>query len=206
MDKKFYNESSSESLGWSPDWLGASDFDDDLIKRIVAFQKKHGLKADGLLGPGTYRRLWTEREAEIETYTPIQINSNGENYLIYNNNYIPIMWDRVVLPFNRGGLKHTNGYKKMIEKRNISMFVTHWMYVSMQSHASRFLTTPRERLQYILQLIMMEQSINFLTLIMLHGMLQRERLTRSPLVSRSQTLIIPSINHGTRETALVRDR
>ncbi len=62
MDKIFYNESSSESLGWSPDWLGASDFDDDLIKRIVAFQKKHGLKADGLLGPGTYRRLWTERE------------------------------------------------------------------------------------------------------------------------------------------------
>ena len=54
MDKIFYNESSSESLGWSPDWLGASDFDDDLIKRIVAFQKKHGLKADGLLGPGTY--------------------------------------------------------------------------------------------------------------------------------------------------------
>tara|TARA_Y100001973_G_scaffold106046_1_gene181732 strand:- start:2412 stop:3305 length:894 start_codon:yes stop_codon:yes gene_type:complete len=125
-DKIFYNESSSQSLGWSPDWLGASDFDDDLIKRIVAFQKKHGLKADGLLGPGTYRRLWTEREAEIETYVPSEINSNSENYLIYNNNYVPIEWDRVVLPFNRGGLKHTNGYKKMIEKRNISMFVTHW--------------------------------------------------------------------------------
>ena len=125
-DKIFYNEASSTKLGWEPDWLGATSFDEDLIKRIMAFQKKHGVKADGLLGPSTYRRLWTEREAELEEYHPVEINTSTENYLIYNNNYVPIEWDRVVLPFNHGGFKHTNGYKKMIEKRKISMFVTHW--------------------------------------------------------------------------------
>jgi len=126
MDKIFYNEASSTKLGWEPHWLGATEFNEDLLKRIAAFQKKHGLKADGLLGPSTYRRLWTEREAELEEYKPVEINSNPQNFLIYNNNYVPIDWDRVVLPFNHGGLKHTNGYKKMIEKRKISMFVTHW--------------------------------------------------------------------------------
>ena len=86
MDKIFYNEASSTKLGWEPDWLGATAFDEDLIKRIMAFQKKHNVKADGLLGPSTYRRLWTEREAELEEYRPVEINSSSENYLIYNNN------------------------------------------------------------------------------------------------------------------------
>ena len=34
MDKVFYNEGSAAKLGWSPDWFGASEFDEDLIKKI----------------------------------------------------------------------------------------------------------------------------------------------------------------------------
>ena len=126
MDKVFYNEASAAKLGWEPEWLGAKEFDDELVKKIAEFQKKHGLKADGLLGPSTHRRLWTERESELEEYIPIEVNSSTENYLIYNNNFVPIDWDKVVLPFNRGGLKHRKGYRKIIKKREIKMMVTHW--------------------------------------------------------------------------------
>ena len=66
MDKVFYNESSALKLGWEPDWFGASDFDEDLTKKITQFQKSLGLKADGLCGPTTFRRIWTEREREID--------------------------------------------------------------------------------------------------------------------------------------------
>jgi hypothetical protein len=126
-DKHFYNSASSEKLGWKPEWLGATGFDDELIKKIVDYQISHGLKADGLLGPSTYRRLRTEREAELEQYYPVKVQSSKENYLIYNSDYIPIEWDKVVLPFNSGGLLHRKGYKRVVnKKRDVSMFVTHW--------------------------------------------------------------------------------
>ena len=34
MDKIFYNESSAVKLGWSPDWFGASHFDEELLKKV----------------------------------------------------------------------------------------------------------------------------------------------------------------------------
>ena len=34
MDKVFYNKSSADSLGWEPDWFGASHHDEDLVKAI----------------------------------------------------------------------------------------------------------------------------------------------------------------------------
>ena len=65
MDAEFYNESSSLKLGWTPDWFGCSEFDEELTEAIRKYQKSIGLKADGLCGPGTYRRIWTDRESAL---------------------------------------------------------------------------------------------------------------------------------------------
>ena len=118
MDKVFYNEGSAAKLGWEPDWFGAKEFDEELVKKITQFQKSIGLKSDGLCGPTTFRRIWTERERDIEEYYPDDIRkSNGESFLLYNNEYVPIKWDKVVLPFNNGGMAFTKGYKKQFNKR-----------------------------------------------------------------------------------------
>ena len=57
MDKDFYNQSSAANLGWDPTWFGEKHFDDKLVRAIKRFQKRYGLKADGLCGPTTFRRL-----------------------------------------------------------------------------------------------------------------------------------------------------
>ena len=70
MDKDFYNKSSSDSLGWDPSWFGCEEFNVDLVKAVQKWQKANGLTADGLVGPMTYRRIWTEREVNISDYEP----------------------------------------------------------------------------------------------------------------------------------------
>ena len=80
MDKIFYNESSSAKLGWTPDWFGATYFDEDLLKNVRAFQKKYGLTADGLVGPTTYRRVWTERESNLEDHMPKELVNRKESF------------------------------------------------------------------------------------------------------------------------------
>ena len=82
MDKIFYNESSAVKLGWSPDWFGASHFDEELLKKVKKFQQEHGLTADGLVGPTTYRRIWTEREASLADYRPKNIANRDQSYII----------------------------------------------------------------------------------------------------------------------------
>ena len=127
MDKVFYNEGSAAKLGWEPDWFGATDFDESLIKKITQFQKSIGTTADGLCGPNTFRRIWTDREKDIGHYYPDEVKeSANESYLLYNNDYVPINWKRVVLPFNNGGKRFTKGYKKQFSKRKIDLGVTHW--------------------------------------------------------------------------------
>ena len=76
MDKQFYNEASAARLGWEPDWFGAMEHDETLLKNIKEFQKQHGLSADGLCGPTTYRRVWTQRESELEHLIPDLPSSN----------------------------------------------------------------------------------------------------------------------------------
>ena len=63
MDKIFYNQASAEKLGWLPEWFGVQENDEDLVKAAKKWQRSMGLKADGLVGPTTYRRIWTERAA-----------------------------------------------------------------------------------------------------------------------------------------------
>jgi hypothetical protein len=124
-DKIFYNESSAMSLGWEPSWLGAKAFDDALIRKIRAFQRENGLKPDGLLGPGTFRRLVAHREAQEEYDNQVEIQE-GEKAILYKGKKFPIKWDKVILPSDPGGMQHDNGYEHLKRKRKVSMFVAHW--------------------------------------------------------------------------------
>jgi hypothetical protein len=126
MDKVFYNEGSAAKLGWTPDWFGCDDFDEDLIDAIVKFQKQHNLTADGLMGPTTYRRVYNDRVANLEDYQPKSMKNNRESFIVYNSDYLPIEWPRVRLFFEGDGYKLTKGFKKMTQKRDPKFFVCHW--------------------------------------------------------------------------------
>ena len=96
MDKDFYNSSSSSKLGWKPQDFGCDDFDDDLVKAIKKFQKSVGIKADGLCGPGTYRRLIAKKESESETHKRYHASETDDNHIICNGVQVPINWKKVL--------------------------------------------------------------------------------------------------------------
>lgn len=130
MDKVFYNKSSADSLGWDPSWFGADDHDDDLVDAIKKWQRSHGIKADGLCGPATYRRIWTEREDDISDHTPkLCLPKSGDNYIVHNSHFIPIEWDKVILWDEPGGFECKPGtYTSYAGKpdRKPHYFVNHW--------------------------------------------------------------------------------
>ena len=125
MDKYFYNEASSAKLGWDPSWFGCDRFNDDLIEAIEEYQKSKGLTADGLCGPGTYRRIYTDRQESIEDFKP-NTKNNKESFIIYNSEYFDIKWPKVKLWFECDGFRMRKGFKRMTEKRDPSFFVCHW--------------------------------------------------------------------------------
>ena len=127
IDKNFYNESSAKNLGWDPSWFGQKYFDEQLIRAIKKWQKENNITADGLCGPATYRRIWTARQSDIDTHKPVDLNYS--NYIVYNGEFHPIDWDKVVLWSERGGLKAKNGSYYNYggrPKRNMRLFVNHW--------------------------------------------------------------------------------
>ena len=127
MNKDFYNKSSSNQLGWEPSWFGERYFDDKLVRAVKKFQKAHGLTTDGLCGPATFRRIWTQRQANIDDYRPT--DRKYSNHLVYNGNFIPIEWDKVVLWSEKGGLSAESGnyydYSGRAD-RKIRLFLNHW--------------------------------------------------------------------------------
>jgi len=128
MDKIFYNEASSAKLGWDPNWFGREDFDEDLINEIRKWQRRTGLKADGLCGPSTFRRIFTEREENLSEYKPL-ISHPTSNHIVHNGSFIAIDWDKVVLWSDEGGLKCEKGtYSSYAGKpdRKPTFFVNHW--------------------------------------------------------------------------------
>lgn len=136
-DKDFYNQASATQLGWDPSWFGADAFDEDLVKAVRAWQRKRGLRADGLVGPMTYRRIWTEREAEISTHVPSSFTPIDDSiqycedtkYIVHNGNLHPIEWHKVVLWDEPNGLRADKGnYYSYAgkEDRRPTMFVNHW--------------------------------------------------------------------------------
>ena len=127
IDKNFYNEASAAKLGWEPSWFGERYFDDKLTRAIKKWQKDNGLTTDGLCGPSTFRRLWTERQSEIGSHKPA--TGSYSNYIVYNNEFYPIAWDKVVLWSDTNGLKAKPGTHYSYAgrpKRNIRYFVNHW--------------------------------------------------------------------------------
>jgi hypothetical protein len=127
MNKDFYNRASAAKLGWEPSWFGEKYFDDKLVRAIKRFQKSYGLAADGLCGPTTFRRIWTERQEHIDDYKPK--DRRYSNYIVYNGDFTPIKWDKVVLWSERGGLAARPGTYYDYSgrpKRDIKLFVNHW--------------------------------------------------------------------------------
>jgi len=125
-DKIFYNQASSSKLGWTVKDFGCEDFDDDLIKAIKKFQKENGLKADGLCGPGTYRRLVAKKESEDIVHKRFHCPDSDNNFIICNNQEIKIEWPKVLTYKDVGGLKLSTGYRRHSGKRDVKYFVNHW--------------------------------------------------------------------------------
>ena len=129
MDKVFYNKSSADSLGWTPEWFGVKHFDDDLVKAIRKWQKENDLTGDGLCGPATYRRIWTQRESGISEYINFCAPHKDDSFIICNSKPVVINWPKVVLWDEPGGLDSAPGsYYDYSGKpdRKPTMFVNHW--------------------------------------------------------------------------------
>jgi len=127
-NKIFYNEASASKLGWSPLWFGAEDFDEELIEEIKKFQTTYDLKADGLCGPMTYRRIQTEREANFaalgEKLESVQVEQ--QKYIICAEKKVPLKWDKVVSLWDKDNYAlPKNCYKQRIT-REPTMIVTHF--------------------------------------------------------------------------------
>jgi hypothetical protein len=127
MDKNFYNEASAKKLGWEPSWFGERYFDDKLVRAVKKWQRSRDITADGMCGPTTFRRLWTERQADIGDYKPS--SKHFSNYIVYNGDFFPIEWDKFVLWSEKGGLEAKVGHYYDYSgrpKRQIRYFINHW--------------------------------------------------------------------------------
>jgi len=122
-DKIFYNKASASKLGWEPSWFGAKEFDEKLVTNIRKFQKEHGLSADGLCGPTTFRRANTDYEAGLEK----EFENLEGNHLICEGELVPIDWDKVVNLRDEDNLALPKGFREYKKsKRNVKMIVTHF--------------------------------------------------------------------------------
>ena len=127
MDKIFYNQASAEKLGWDPSWFGCEEFDQNLIKSIKKWQSENGVKPDGMCGPSTHRRIFTQRISKIDDYESAVTPEKDDAHLVYRGNFIPIDWKKVVLWSEDDGLKiNSKNYRPYFEKRKINSFVNHW--------------------------------------------------------------------------------
>jgi len=125
MDLYFYNEASAEKLGWEPSWFGATRFNDELIENIKKYQKSKGLTSDGMCGPSTYRRIYTDRQENILKFKPNSKNNN-DSFIVCNAEYYNIEWPKVKLWFEGDGLKMRKGFRRIFYKREPKFFVCHW--------------------------------------------------------------------------------
>ena len=66
--KRHYNKKSAKKHGWQPSWFASflSDFNEELQNAIIKFQVEYDLVPDGLVGPMTFRRLFTNHETKLE--------------------------------------------------------------------------------------------------------------------------------------------
>lgn len=123
MSADEYNKKQAKKYGWDPSWFGCSDFNDELTSCIKAYQITVGLDADGMCGPGTFRRLYNDRTADIASEPTPQ----GSDIIICNGNPVKIEWDKVVQWTDKGGLSAKEGcFRKHEGVRKVDLFVNHW--------------------------------------------------------------------------------
>ena len=123
-----YNKQQAEKYEWSPEWFGATSFNEHLVSKIKKFQKENGLTADGMCGPSTYRRIWTERDSQIDVSYKDRYRE-GQKYIVHNSLATEIKWDKVVLWSEDNGLKCKKGSytdKSGQVDREPKLFVNHW--------------------------------------------------------------------------------
>jgi len=106
-----YNKKSAKKYGWHPSWFNdhLSEFNSVLIDSVKWFQTMRDLKADGMVGPVTFRRLLSERDLK-----------KPKNYILVNDHYVEIDWDVKI------DLFPTNCYRTWRRERKPKMIVTHW--------------------------------------------------------------------------------
>lgn len=114
-DTEFYNMASAEKLGWEPYWFCVEGFGSELDEAVRRFQEEHGLTVDGLVGPMTFSRIYTERISDEE--------ETSQHNIIFDGKKIPIDWPKVdtekyMLP--------SKNYKEVRGARDIHEIVTHW--------------------------------------------------------------------------------
>ena len=130
VDKEFYNSASAEKLGWEPAWFipGYNQFDVKLTKAIKKFQTDRGLTADGLCGPGTFRHINSEIQAQKDLEKTGWVTTQSD-VIWWQDKPIKIDWpsDKVhtfkdpLFPY-----PVSTGVTKNSRKRTIKSFVTHW--------------------------------------------------------------------------------
>lgn len=121
-----YNKIQARKFGWDPSWFDHDAWDYELVEKIKQFQDEQGLSTDGMCGPGTYRRLWTERE---DDHSPATEAGNSERVIIHNGKQFPIYWNKVRLWSDHDGLGCKSGtYTSYAGRsdRSPDFFVTHW--------------------------------------------------------------------------------
>lgn len=113
--KNRYNKRSAKKYGWHPSWFSPylSKFDKELIDEVIKFQIEHDLSPDGMVGPVTFRRLFTKHESEKE-------EQQNDNYILVNGAPITINWDVKIDLIKPGAYKKHKGF------REPNMIVTHW--------------------------------------------------------------------------------
>jgi len=131
-NKRFYNIASATRLGWDPSWFEASEFDGTLIKKVKEFQEEYKLKVDGLVGPMTYARLITDREAKVElVLTHLKERSDElekKNSIVCAGASVNIEWDKIVNVHSPDALvlPQENYQAGPHADRKPTMIVTHW--------------------------------------------------------------------------------
>jgi len=121
-----YNKTQAEKYGWTPEWFGCFDFDDDLTQAIMDFQRISGLGADGMCGPSTYRKKFTEMEADGDFVMDDSIQE-GDKFIVHNGEATEIFWPKVKLWTDYPQFE-AKSYTDLSGKpeRKPNMFITHW--------------------------------------------------------------------------------
>ena len=138
-DKIRYNRFQADKYGWTPEWFDCTDFNEDLITAIKTYQRQSGLTPDGLCGPGTYRKRWTEIESNGDFVESPSVEP-GDKFIVHNGEQIEIFWDKVLLWTDPGG-KKLSSYRSCAGKpdRKPITFVTHWDVTLSSSYCHKIL-------------------------------------------------------------------